>query len=152
MSKEELLKGCQFNETEIRPYLHIALGFSNANDVIITTMKIFNLGLNLYYQLIEHDLAIEHQISSRQITKQDTEVLKLKFTNNSDIKIQNKKAFIVVPSELNIKNEDKEIDITLNPKETLVKIINIRPNGDTGKFNFLVIYDDQIISEEVIVL
>lgn len=152
LSKEELLKGCQFNETEIRPYLHIALGFSNANDVIITTMKIFNLGLNLYYQLIEHDLAIEHQISSRQITKQDTEVLKLKFTNNSDIKIQNKKAFIVVPSELNIKNEDKEIDITLNPKETLVKIINIRPNGDTGKFNFLVIYDDQIISEEVIVL
>lgn len=151
ITREQLFNG---NDGKVE----FELVFVNENDFLESQLYLENLSLNIYYEIIPPEYSVEVNFDKKEINlnKEETEIkMSINIENTGKIPIGERELTIILPNELEIKNEAFEnytfklevgevcppIEIVIGPTEEI----------KTGLYDILVIYEDKVISNEILI-
>ena len=140
--------------------LDFELIFENENNFLETILYIKNIWVNIYYEFEKKDYDINVKLDKQEIflSDEDPEInVKIVLSNKSNSQIKNKELFIIIPPELEFKNEYNGVKFNLDVGEVIDDIsIPIKPKlinnqFKTGRYDIIVFCEDKIIPNEVTV-
>lgn len=151
ITREQLFNG---NDGKVE----FELIFVNENDFLESILYLENLSLNIYYEIIPPEYSVEVTFDTREINlnKGETEVqMDINIKNTGKIPVGERELTILLPNELEIKNDIYEnytfhldVDEVCPP---ITAIIGPKEETKTGLYDILVIYEDKVISNEILI-
>jgi len=179
IDKDSIEKGVYENGLYQANQIRFDIGFSNTSDYLDLIIKLFNIQLTVYFDVIKEDIKMNVDIPNKIITygEEESSVIDVNvtFKNNGEMKVIDYNSFIILPSELCFADSEKTIDdfklgnlstlnyITdnrefniLNIDEEWTKTIQVKAakndsNFKSGRYDILFVSGDKIIIEEVYV-
>lgn len=140
--------------------LSFIIGFINENDFVETYLKLKNIELKIYYEIIKDDYSIDMKLNQKEflLSKEETNIIaSITITNNGKKKIIDKEAFLVYSPELELKNNFNSFKFNMDVNEDPIKIdFELQPkeiNGiiKTGYYDIILFCEDTIIKEEILI-
>ena len=140
--------------------LSFIIGFINENDFVETYLKLKNIELKIYYEIIKDDYSIDMKLNQKEflLSKEETNIIaSITITNNGKKKIIDKEAFLVYSPELELKNNFNNFKFNMDVNEDPIKIdFELQPkeiNGiiKTGYYDIILFCEDTIIKEEILI-
>ena len=117
-----------YRENKIR----VDIGFTNTSDYLDLIIKLFNIKLIVYFDLIKENVELNIDIPNKIITYDNTTAtnidLNMNFVNNGEVQEVDFNSFIIIPPELSFVNE-----APLNQDETIIEFLL----GDKSTTNYI---------------
>ena len=143
------LKNGLYQENKIR----FDIGFSNLSDFLDITIKLFNIQLIVYFDLITEDIDVSLSIPNKNIYYNADEesssgaVLELQYTNLGETKEVDYNSFIIIPPELCFADDKGENKTTIKN----IYLGNAQPStiNDNSQYNILHVGETWTTSIEV---
>lgn len=140
--------------------LSFIIGFINENDFVETYLRLKDIKLKIYYEIIKDDYSIDMKLNQKEflLSKEETNIIaSITITNNGKKKILDKEAFLVYSPELELKNNFNSFKFNMDVNEDPIKIdFELQPkeiNGiiKTGYYDIILFCEDTIIKEEILI-
>lgn len=140
--------------------LSFIIGFINENDFVETYLKLKNIELKIYYEIIKDDYSIDMKLNQKEflLSKEETNIIaSITITNNGKKKIIDKEAFLVYSPELELKNNFNSFKFDIDINEDPIKIdFELQPKEidgiiKTGYYDIILFCEDTIIKEEILI-
>ena len=140
--------------------LSFIIGFINENDFVETYLKLKNIKLKIYYEIIKDDYSIDMKLNQKEflLSKEETNIIaSITITNNGKKKILDKEAFLVYSPELELKNNFNSFKFDIDINEDPIKIdFELQPKEidgiiKTGYYDIILFCEDTIIKEEILI-
>ena len=140
--------------------LSFVIGFINENDFIETYLKLKNIELKIYYEIIKDDYSIDMKLNQKEflLSKEETNIIaSITITNNGKKKIIDKEAFLIYSPELELKNNFNSFKFDIDINEDPIKIdFELQPKEidgiiKTGYYDIILFCEDTIIKEEILI-
>ena len=180
IDKDSIEKGVYEDGLYQANQIRFDIGFSNTSDYLDLIIKLFNIQLTVYFDVIKEDIEMKIDIPNRIITygAEESSVIDINaiFKNKGEMKVIDYNSFIILPSELcfaddtektiddfklgklstlNYITDNQEFNI-LNINEEWTKTAQIKAakrdsDFKSGRYDILFVCGDKIIIEEVYV-
>lgn len=180
IDKDSIEKGVYEDGLYQANQIRFDIGFSNTSDYLDLIIKLFNIQLTVYFDVIKEDIEMKIDIPNRIITygEEESSVIDINaiFKNKGEMKVIDYNSFIILPSELcfaddtektiddfklgklstlNYITDNQEFNI-LNINEEWTKTAQIKAakrdsSFKSGRYDILFVSGDKIIIEEVYV-
>ena len=140
--------------------LNFIIGFINANDFIETYLKLKNVELKIYYEVIKDDYSINLDLNQNEflLSQNQTSIIAtVTIENNGKKKIYDKEAFLVYSPELELINNFNSFKFNMDIEEEPIKIdFELQPkeiNGviKTGYYDIVLFCEDTVIKKEILI-
>ena len=124
IDRDSIEKGYLENSIYHENKIKFDIGFSNNSETLDLIIKLFNIQLIIYFDLIKEDINLDIDIPNNIIIYDDTNAEKessiidvnLEFTNNGEVKEINYNSFMIIPPELSFVGSN---DMNLNNEKTV---------------------------------
>lgn len=152
ITREQLFNG---NDGKVE----FELIFINENDFLESQLYLENISLNIYYETIFPEYSVEVDFDKKEINllkeEDDNIEMTISIENTGKIPVGARELTIVLPNELEIKNDAYEnYTFSLDVGEVcppIKAIIGPKEEIKTGLYDILVIYEDKVISNEILI-
>lgn len=179
IDKDSIEKGVYEDGLYQANQIRFDIGFSNTSDYLDLIIKLFNIQLTIYFDVIKEDIEMKIDIPNKIITYGEGESTAIDvnatFKNKGEMKVIDYNSFIILPPELcfsddiektidnfklgnlstlNYITDNREFNI-LNINEEWTKTVQIKAKNNSGfksgRYDILFICGEKIIIEEVYV-
>lgn len=131
--------------------IRLNLGFENLHNKINAIISIYNVKLNIYYEIIKEKYKIDTSLSKKKIVMVDNETteLNIDIENVGDIPIDDKSMYIILPPELTSSVTEYKINLDTGQKVNIKCVIE---GIENGIYDILIILENSFIKESIIVV
>lgn len=180
IDKDSIEKGVYEDGLYQANQIRFDIGFSNTSDYLDLIIKLFNIQLTVYFDVIKEDIEMKIDVPNRIITygEEESSVIDINaiFKNKGEMKVIDYNSFIILPTELcfaddtektiddfklgnlstlNYITDNQEFNI-LNINEEWTKTVQIKAakkdsDFKSGRYDILFVCGEKIIIEEVYV-
>ena len=180
IDKDSIEKGVYEDGLYQANQIRFDIGFSNTSDYLDLIIKLFNIQLTIYFDVIKEDIEMKIDIPNRIITygEEESSAIDINaiFKNKGEMKVIDYNSFIILPTELcfadniektiddfklgnlstlNYITDNQEFNI-LNIDEEWTKTVQIKAakkdsGFKSGRYDILFVCGEKIIIEEVYV-
>lgn len=156
--EEKITREQLFNDNN--GFLEFEIGFINESDYLEALLTIEEISLNIYYEIIPDEYSIDAEFNTMTLIEGEEETLLLDIilTNESDKKIKDKEVYIIIPPEFQLESPGSYyFDLDTEEEKVIkiegIKITPIKENNHlrTGLYDILIASEDKIVSKEILV-